>query len=181
MVVGHDYSDQMRVITSFDDLDPVPWANGAGETTELVSLADSQALTPGRLRWRLSIARLDRAAEFSPLPGLARTFLPIGAEVVLEIDGQVQSVTPAAPARFRGEQKVSLVGLEDPCFALNLMVEVDDAAGAERDALQMSTRFTGPGLFAVTLKSVPGHARFQLLQLEETEVFPDDLEIAMLG
>ncbi|SDS07244.1 HutD protein [Brevibacterium sandarakinum] len=190
MVLSRDYSDHMRVITSFDDLDPVPWVNGAGETTELVSLAGSQALTPDRLRWRLSIARLDRPAEFSPLPGLARTFLPIGAEVVLEIDEQVQSVTPAAPARFRGEQKVSLVGLEDPCFALNLMVEVDDAAGAgtgagtgaggERDALEMSTRFTGRGLFAVSLNSVPGYARFQLLRLDEAEVLPDHFDAAVL-
>ncbi|MDN5661683.1 MAG: HutD family protein, partial [Brevibacterium aurantiacum] len=78
----------MHVITSFDDLEPVPWANGAGETTELVSLIQSQALTPNLRRWRLSIARLDRPAAFSPLPGLARTFLPIGAEVALEIDGQ---------------------------------------------------------------------------------------------
>lgn len=172
----------MRVITSFDDLEPVPWANGAGETTELVSLTDSQALTPDRLRWRLSIARLDRPAEFSPLPGLARTFLPIGAEVVLEIDGQVQSVTPAVPARFRGEQKVSLVGLEDPCFALNLMVDVDDAAGAvsEREALEMSTGFTGRGLFAVNLNSIPGHSRFQLLRLDEAEVLPDHFDAAIL-
>ena len=102
----------MHVITSFDDLEPVPWANGAGETTELVSLIQSQALTPNLRRWRLSIARLDRPAAFSPLPRLARTFLPIGAEVALEIDGQVHSVTPAAPTSFRGEQNVSLISLE---------------------------------------------------------------------
>ena len=99
----------MHVIISFDDHEPVPWANGAGETTELVSLTDSQTLTPSLRRWRLSIARLDRPAAFSPLPGLVRTFLPIGAEVVLEIDGQVHRVAQDEPQKFRGEQKVSLV------------------------------------------------------------------------
>ncbi|WP_231445476.1 HutD family protein [Brevibacterium zhoupengii] len=170
----------MRVITSFDDLDPVPWANGAGETTELVSLIKSQKLTPDLRRWRLSIARLDREAEFSPLPGLARTFLPIGAEVTLEIDGQMHSVTPAAPVRFRGAQNVSLVGLDEPCFALNLMVETVGRAGSEQNALQVSTQFTGSGLFAVTLEPGPGYPRFQLLELETMDVFPDHLGVAIL-
>lgn len=170
----------MHVITSFDDLDPVPWANGAGETTELVSLTASQALTPNLRRWRLSIARLDRPAAFSPLPGLARTFLPIGAEVALEIDGQVHSVTPTAPVRFRGEQNVSLIKLGIPCFALNLMVETDDQATSEQNALQMATQFTGSALFAVNLESGPGYPKFQLLELEQTDVLPDHLGAAIL-
>lgn len=170
----------MHVITSFDDHEPVPWANGAGETTELVSLTDSQALTPSLRRWRLSIARLDRPAAFSPLPGLARTFLPISAEVVLEIDGQVHCVAQDEPQKFRGEQEVSLVELGAPCFALNLMVETDDAASSRQGALEMSTRFTGPGLFAMTLDSGPEHPRFQLLELEKTDVLPDHLGVAIL-
>lgn len=179
-MVRRDYSDHMRVITSFDDLEPVPWANGAGETTELVSLTDSQVLTPALRRWRLSIARLDRPAEFSPLPGMARTFLPTGAEVVLEIDGHRHPVTPAEPALFRGEQKVSLVGLGAPCFALNLMVEMNKRLGSGQRGLELSTRFTGTGLFAVTLDSVPGYPRFQLLELEESDVLPDHLGVAVL-
>lgn len=170
----------MRVITSFDELEPVPWANGAGETTELVSLSESETLTPNRMRWRLSVARLDRTAAFSPLPGLARTFLPIGAEVVLEIDGHVHPVTPAEPERFRGEQNVSLIGLGGACFALNLMVEVNDVSGTDRRPLEMSTRFTGRGLFAVTVDSDPDHPQFQLLGLDEGDVLPDHLDVAIL-
>ena len=170
----------MHVIASFDDLQPVPWANGAGETTELVSLTDSQALTPSLRRWRLSIARLDRPAAFSPLPGLVRTFLPIGAEVGLEIDGQLHLVAHDEPQRFRGEQNVALVELGSPCFALNLMVEIDDGASAGPRALEMSTRFTGSGLFAVTLDSGPGQPRFQLLELEKSDVLPDHLGVAIL-
>lgn len=170
----------MRAITSFDDHEPVPWANGAGETTELVSLTDSQTLTPSLRRWRLSIARLDRPAAFSPLPGMARTFLPIGAEVVLEIDGQAHRVAQDEPQKFRGEQKVSLVELGAPCFALNLMVETDDGAKSGQGALELSTRFTGPGLFAMTLESGPEYPRFQLLELEKSDVLSDHLGVAIL-
>ena len=170
----------MRVITTFDELDPVPWANCAGETTELVTLADSTALTPNLARWRLSVARLGRTVAFSPLPGLARTFLPIGAEVVLEIDGYVHSVAPTEPVHFRGDQNVSLIELATPCFALNLMVELNDESGSARRALAMSTRFVGRGLFAVTLNSGPRHPRFQLLHLDEGEVLPDHLDVAIL-
>ncbi|GAA1869100.1 HutD family protein [Brevibacterium marinum] len=177
----------MRVITSFDELEPVPWANGAGETTELVSLTDSQTLTPSLRRWRLSIARLDRPAVFSPLPGLARTFLPIGAEVALEIDGEVHPVTSAEPKTFRGEQTVSLVELGAPCFALNLMVEdsnrmVEDSSGSESEqrALEMSTRFAGSGQFAITLNAVPDRPRFQLLRLDDDDEFPYRFDAAIL-
>lgn len=170
----------MRVLSSFDDRDPVPWANGAGETTELVSLAESEALTPDRLRWRLSIAKLERAAAFSPLPGLARTFLPIGAEVVLEIDGHVHSVAENEPRSFRGEQNVSLVDLGAPCFALNLMVEENGGLGSGQRGLELSARSTGTELFAVTLNPVPGHPRFQLLELNDSDVLPDRLGMAVL-
>lgn len=170
----------MRVLSSFDDRDPVPWANGAGETTELVSLAESEALTPDRLRWRLSIAKLERAAAFSPLPGLARTFLPIGAEVVLEIDGHVHPVAENEPRSFRGEQNVSLVDLGAPCFALNLMVEENGGLGSGQRGLELSTRSTGTELFAVTLNPVPGHPRFQLLELNDSDVLPDRLGVAVL-
>ena len=170
----------MRVITTFDELDPVPWANGVGETTELVALADSTVLTPNLARWRLSVARLDLTAAFSPLPGLSRTFLPVGAEVVLEIDGQVHPVSPTEPVHFRGDQDVSLIELATPCFALNLMVELNDESGSDGPGLRMSTRFSGRGLFAVTLNSAPGHPRFQLLHLDEGDVLPDHLDVAIL-
>ncbi|MCI4011013.1 HutD family protein [Brevibacterium sp. ZH18] len=177
----------MRVITSFDELTPVPWANGAGQTTELVSLEASAVLTPNLRRWRLSIARLERTAPFSPLPGLARTFLPTGAEVVLEIDGHVHRVRPGAPVQFRGEQDVSLIELESPCFAINHMVE-----DGEGDALEMSTRaaeLAQPGhgqargarrQFALTVESDADHPRFQLIEIEGADDLPNHLGAVFL-
>jgi environmental stress-induced protein Ves len=122
----------MRALASFADRDPVPWANGAGQTTELVSPADSAQLTPGLRLWRLSIARLERVGPFSALPGMARTFLPT-AEVVLEIDGIVHPVPALRPEHFHGSQNVSLVDLTEPCFAVNLMVADDCADNSVHD------------------------------------------------
>ncbi|MCU4296192.1 hypothetical protein D3I60_03685 [Brevibacterium permense] len=186
----------MRALASFADRDPVPWANGAGQTTELVSLADSAQLTPGLRPWRLSIARLERVGPFSALSGMARTFLPT-AEVALEIDGIVHPVPALHPEHFHGSQNVSLVELAAPCFAVNLMVAddgMDDSAhdtgtcasGATECAcgeLQMSIgeQFPASGFeFVLTLEAGLDLPRFQLLELEQGEVAPEEVSVAYL-
>ncbi|WP_309131899.1 HutD family protein [Brevibacterium sp.] len=166
----------MRVLRNFDDLTPVPWANGAGETTELISLTESETITPGRRPWRLSVARLERTGPFSSLPGMARTFLPVGAEVTLEIDGQVQRVLQTEPARFTGDQDVALVDLPVPCFALNLMVAEDHGSGSGRPTVEMvvdpDQGFHEWERFAVTLEATAEHPRFRLIHLGEGETLP---------
>lgn len=167
----------MHVLTSFDDHEPVPWANGAGKTTEIVSLAESKRLTPGLRPWRLSIAQLVSAGPFSALPGMVRTFLPT-AEAALDIDGQTVRVSPAEPIRFLGDQEVRLIELAEPCFAINLMVDKgedggeagdDGGSGRWRGSLTMSLGDAGPGPgshFALTLRDSPTCPKFQLLALE---------------
>lgn len=184
----------MRALASFADRDPVPWANGGGQTTELVGLTDSVELTPGLRPWRLSIAGLDRVGPFSALPGMARTFLPT-AEVALEIDGHVHRVPALRPVHFHGDQNVSLVDLSDPCFAVNLMVADDCAdnsvhdtgAGAGCDTecscgeLQISIgeQFPASGFgFVLALEAGLGFPRFQLLELEPGEAAPDEVSVA---
>lgn len=186
----------MRALASFADRDPVPWANGAGQTTELVSPADSAQLTPGLRPWRLSIARLERVGPFSALPGMARTFLPT-AEVVLEIDGIVHPVPALRPEHFHGSQNVSLVDLTEPCFAVNLMVADDCADNSVHDTgtgassetecacgeLQMGIgeQFTASGFrFLLTLEPGLDLPRFQLLELEPNETAPDEVSMAYL-
>ena len=180
----------MRALASFADRGPVPWANGAGQTTELVSLTESAQLTPGLRPWRLSIARLERVGPFSALPGMARTFLP-NAEVALDIDGHVHSVPAFRPERFHGGQNVSLVDLVEPCFAVNLMV-VEDARGPEPDAdsrrrLSMigprqpsPPRLAGQPCFVLTLDAAPHAPRFQLFELSASELPRDHLGSVIL-
>lgn len=186
----------MRALASFADRTPVLWANGAGQTTELVSLADSAQLTPGLRPWRLSIARLEHVGPFSALPGMARTFLPT-AEVVLEVDGIVHPVPALRPEHFHGSQDVNLVELAAPCFAVNLMVAddgVDDSAhdtgtgtGSETECacgeLQMSIGEQFPASrfrFVLTLEAGLDLPRFQLLELEPDEDAPEEVSVAVL-
>jgi hypothetical protein len=186
----------MRVLTSFDDHDPIPWANGAGETTELVSLAESERLTPTFRPWRLSIARLDHTGPFSALPGMARTFLPT-AEVILTLDGRARRIPRLTPLDFRGDEEVVLVELSEPCFAVNLMV----AEAGTGEALQMRGpgdvgprwtleeaamgQATGPVVgpteagarpaFLLTLEASPEHPRFTLLEFTDSDAASDHL------
>ncbi len=180
----------MRVLTSFDDRAPVPWANGAGETTELVSITDSEALTPHLRPWRLSIARLERPGPFSALPRMDRTLLPT-SEVVLTVDGTARRVPERCPMRFHGEQAVVLTDVAEPCFAVNLMV-VEDARGPEPDAdsrrrLSMigprqpsPPRLAGQPCFVLTLDAAPHAPRFQLFELSASELPHDHLGLVIL-
>lgn len=182
----------MRALASFADRVPIPWANGAGETTELVSLADSAQLAPGFRPWRLSIARLERAGPFSALPRMARTFLPT-AEVALDIDGHVHSVPANHPEHFHGSQDVSLVDLAGPCFAVNLMVADDGTDIATHDTgnesesapgeLQMSISELAPttgARFVLTLEAGAEYPCFQLLELDPCEAVPGGVSVAVL-
>lgn len=172
--------DAMEIIASFADIVPVPWANGAGETTELVSLDASTALTPDRRSWRLSIARLERTGPFSSLPGLDRTFLPTDAEVVLDIAGTAHRAGPGSPLRFSGSDAVALTDLAAPTFAVNLMVVTDEATlppltmMLEPTTILDPTGTAEPGesarpRFALALTDGPHWRRFDLLRLGDDD------------
>lgn len=96
-------------------VDPVPWRNGAGATRELAAEADSA----GAVLWRISVADLDEAAEFSLFPDMDRVFVALG-DVRLTIDGTVVSLQAGEQVRFRGESSTS-VAVDRPTRALNVM------------------------------------------------------------
>lgn len=183
----------MRILTTFDDLDPVPWANGAGETTELVSLTDSEALTPSLRPWRLSIARLERPGHFSRLPEMTRTFLPT-AEVALRVGTNVHQVRPQSPLQFHGSQETVLLDLATPCFAINLMVADGDRREEPRPGQEMTVRhFLGEAesadarpeqdegpCFGLKLEATSTHPRFRLLEFDRSDSLPSDLAAVVL-
>lgn len=100
------------------------WANGAGTTTVLAS-----GPSPDRWHWRLSIASIDRDAEFSALPGVRRQFAPLDAPVALRFpDGRESCPLRLAVARFDGSQPPHARLVDGPTRAFNLMLR-DDAEG----------------------------------------------------
>lgn len=126
-----------RVAVDFASTPAGPWKNGAGATTELVALegssefvgssalVDSSVCGDGEpvtvAPWRLSIASLREPAAFSALPGMARSFMPVGGSVVLRIDGVDTPVPERMVCRFSGDAAVELVSLDRSCHAVNLM------------------------------------------------------------
>jgi uncharacterized protein len=109
----------------YSQTSPTPWLNGKGQTTELISWDSSRTLTAVPApAWRLSIARLEGAAAFSPIPQVHRHFLPIGTSVLLRVNGSPRRVGDRTITEFAGDDGVDLLHL-DPCpaHAVNLMIQ----------------------------------------------------------
>lgn len=105
-------------LVRFDALAPTPWANGFGETVELV-----REPAEGDLARRLSIATVGSDAPFSALPGVDRAFMALGADgVTLRIGASTVALARFDVTRFRGEDAVHAVDVMSPALDLNLMV-----------------------------------------------------------
>ncbi|MEV6345594.1 HutD family protein [Actinoplanes sp. NPDC051851] len=108
----------MTTIMRFAGLDPSPWANGAGVTYEIARYPGDG----GEFGWRLSVAAIDRAGPFSPLPGIDRTLVALGPhDLHLAIPAATHHLTPLATLAFPGEQPVATVEPVRPVRALNVM------------------------------------------------------------
>ena len=150
-----------RILRAIDDVPPVPWANGAGTTRELVGYDRSAQLSPaGTAHWRLSIATLERPGPFSPLAGVDRTFLLVGADATLSVDEEVHELRDGDALWFRGDQDVVLVALSAACHAVNLMTTRTEGATAPRLHAGLAESAT----LAVALEDSGDVARFDLLE-----------------
>ena len=149
-----------RVSRSLRDRESAPWANGLGSTTELVGLDEEvPGIDRDGRRWKLSVADLEQPADCSPLPGLHRTFVPVGASVSLEVDGRVHRVGDGVPLRFGGGAATALVALGAPCNAVNLMAE-----SANFDLRVVTSAADAPGAIAlIALADSELVSRFDLL------------------
>lgn len=152
----------VSLVQRYRELPAAPWANGAGATTTLVSWSESEAIAAGRARWRLSVASLVRPAPFSPLPGIDRSFLPVGGDVVLRIDGIERTVVSGEIVRFAGDSVVELLALTSECFAVNLMVERSGGRAVELSVVERIDPVQA--LRAVVLAPADGFERFDLVR-----------------
>lgn len=171
----------MRIIARFSSAPRVPWANGRGETTELVTFDTSRMLS-GRdgPDWRLSIARLIEPGSFSPLPGIRRWFLPVGGAVVLTVDGARTPVPERTVAAFGGDDDVALVELERPCHAVNLMVAGVDSGPPPMILGRLGDDEFDRCLAAVVLDPVGELGRFDLVGPGRLDGGAPDGAVAML-
>lgn len=104
------------------------WKNGGGWTTELIAVPDGAGEPGAAFDWRVSIADIERDADFSAFPGCDR------AIALLDGDGVELRFDAAAPAllreplqffHFAGEWKTHARLLGGPTRDFNVIVRRD--------------------------------------------------------
>ncbi|MBT2532681.1 HutD family protein [Arthrobacter sp. ISL-48] len=93
-------------IIRFAELRPQPWRNGGGVTRELASHPKAASAQDGAWDWRVSIADITKAGDFSAFPGMERVLTVIDGELLLlTVDGAEHPLEKYRPFRFPGEAR----------------------------------------------------------------------------
>lgn len=90
-------------IIRFADLKPEPWRNRGGVTRQLASQPRASSTPDGDWDWRVSIADVSKAGDFSPFPGMERVLTVVEGELLLlTVDGADHPLEKYRPFRFPG-------------------------------------------------------------------------------
>jgi environmental stress-induced protein Ves len=140
---------------SLDSIAGTPWRNGGGTTQELAAFPPQ-----GDWRWRMSVARVDRAGPFSAFEGVERWFAVLsGAGVRLQVDGASHELTAhTPPLRFDGGAPAHCTLLDGPTQDFNLMVR---GKGGRMARIDGEAAFDVAPSTTVALWSGPHPARAQ--------------------
>lgn len=105
----------MRIVR-YAEAAEFPWSNGLGVTREIARSSESSDSAP--FVWRISIARVDGDAPFSPLPGIDRSLMALGPDGVTLVvgDGDPQQLALHEVLHFRGEDEVRPIGVTTPNY-----------------------------------------------------------------
>jgi len=91
-------------IIRFAELRSEPWRNGGGVTREPASHPKAASAQDGAWDWRVSIADLTKAGDFSGFPGMERVLTVVDGELLLlTVDGAEHPLEKYRPFRFSGE------------------------------------------------------------------------------
>ena len=91
-------------IIRFANIRPEPWRNGGGVTRELASHPKAASAQDNAWDWRVSIADVSKAGDFSVFPGMERVITIIDGELLLlTVDGSEHPLEKYRPFRFSGE------------------------------------------------------------------------------
>lgn len=90
-------------IIRFADGKPQPWRNGGGVTRQIAGHPDAASLQDAGWDWRVSIAEVTKAGDFSPFPGMERVLTVVEGELLLlTVDGAEHPLEKYRPFRFPG-------------------------------------------------------------------------------
>lgn len=99
----------------------VPWRNGGGTTTVVAAEPD----------WRVSIATISEAGDFSAFPGVDRVLMPLSpAGLTLAIAGRIRPLVQYETVSFAGEEEVASVDVSSTGLDLNLMTRRGECDGS---------------------------------------------------
>jgi uncharacterized protein len=91
-------------IIRFAELRPEPWRNGGGVSRELASHPKAATAQDGAWDWRVSIADVTKAGDFSAFPGMERVLTVVDGELLLlTVDGAEHPLEKYRPFRFSGD------------------------------------------------------------------------------
>ena len=98
-------------IIRYAELKAHPWRNGGGVTRELAShsaAAPAQDAPGAGWDWRVSIADVSKAGDFSAYPGMDRVLTVVEGELLLlSVDGAEHPLEKYRPFRFSGDAAAS--------------------------------------------------------------------------
>lgn len=97
----------MTLLIPFASLEPAPWKNGGGSTTEIAIAPPGAGLD--RFDWRISLATIAASGPFSAFPGVDRTLALVdGPGVTLDIGEEGRFVLSEQDpiVEFAGESPV---------------------------------------------------------------------------
>ena len=126
------------VIISLATAPKKPWGQGQGQVREIAAgtLDPNGALLPGDATtwdWRLSVASIERAGEFTPYPGCDRTLTVIAGELLeLTVDGTAHAVELYRPLKLPGGGATTAALPTGEILALNLITRTGTARGNVR-------------------------------------------------
>lgn len=88
-------------IVRFAERRPERWSNGGGTTVEIAR--GPLGAADDAWDWRISVADIDRAGDFSAFPGRERLLTVVEGELLLlTVDGREQGLERLRPFRFGG-------------------------------------------------------------------------------
>ncbi len=150
-------------IIRFAEIRPEPWRNGGGVTRELASHPKAASAQDDAWDWRLSIADVSKAGDFSVFSGMERVLTVIDGELLLlTVDGKEQPLEKYRPFRFSGEAPSSATLPTGDIRDLNIIARAGAFKGYT-SIIELSKKRPQPvfeGQFAVLLEGqasvVPG-------------------------
>jgi uncharacterized protein len=108
-------------VVRYSQLPSTRWKNGLGLTRQVA--IHPLGATAANFDWRISIARLDQSAAFSPYPGIERCLAVLEGEMRLQRDSYapLTLTCDSPPVYFSGETASSGEVVSGPVLDLNIM------------------------------------------------------------